>query len=298
MLLNFFIELLPDTMETQFIGLDAPQKVVVFCVIVFLFIVFLTLYVGISIMIMKIVNRIFRHLKKRKGNSITIQFLQKTITLVVIVVFVVLPLGGQKLAASLLGSTAVVAAVVGLAANDVIKDMFAGLEISIYKPFDLGSRIMLEDGRSGIVEDLNLRHVVLMLVDTTRLVVPNSKANSMLITNYSYADEVPRSFDVKYAVSYKADIEKTKELIRKTICDCELTLNEDKYDAENPLSRSVYLIEITDSALVMMATVYYAHGIRTEVVKDEVNTKVFEALTENGIEMTYDCMNVIMREDL
>ena len=75
-------------------------------------------------------------------------------------------------------------------------------------------------------------------------------------------------------------------------------LIEDKYDEDDPSSRSVYLIEITDSALVMMATVYYAHGIRTELVKDEVNTKVFETLTENGIEMTYDCMNVIMRDDL
>ncbi|WP_139165125.1 hypothetical protein [Butyrivibrio sp. INlla16] len=33
--------------------------------------------------------------------------------------------------------------------------MFAGLEISIYKPFDLGSRIKLENGQSGIGEALN-----------------------------------------------------------------------------------------------------------------------------------------------
>ena len=289
---------LPPEVSESLKGLNSIELLFALIFIAIISVFILLLYFGICWLALKLNTRIFRKFEKKNGSSITLQFLQKAVALALIVIFVVLPLGGQKLAASLLGSTAVVAAVVGLAANDVIKDMFAGLEISIYKPFDLGSRIMLEDGRAGIVEALTLRHVVLKLVDTTRLIVPNSKANSMIITNYSYVEEVPRSLDVKYAIGYNADIEKAKELIRKTICDIEFTLNKDKYDEEKADSRSVYLLEIADSALILQATVYYPHNVRTEVVKDEVNTRVFEVLKENGIELTYECTNVILREDL
>lgn len=256
----------------------------------------IVLWILIIIGILKLNRKIFKKIEKKKGGSITIQFLQKAIALAIIVILVVIPMGGQKLAQSLLGSTAVVAAIVGLAANDVIKNMFAGLEISIYKPFDVGSRIMLEDGTVGIVEKLTLRHIVLKLVDTTRVIVPNSKANTSQIVNYSYEEYVPRAFDVRYAISYDADIDKAEEVIRKTICDCPLTLNEDKYIDSDPNSKSVYFLDIQDSALIFGATVYYPHELRTEVVKDAVNNMVFKALAENGIEIPYNYVNVVMRQ--
>ena len=256
----------------------------------------IVLWILIIIGMLKLNRKIFKKIEKKKGGSITIQFLQKAIALAIIVILVVIPMGGQKLAQSLLGSTAVVAAIVGLAANDVIKNMFAGLEISIYKPFDVGSRIMLEDGTVGIVEKLTLRHIVLKLVDTTRVIVPNSKANTSKIVNYSYEEYVPRAFDVRYAISYDADIDKAEEVIRKTICDCPLTLNEDKYIDSDPNSKSVYFLDIQDSALIFGATVYYPHELRTEVVKDAVNNMVFKALAENGIEIPYNYVNVVMRQ--
>jgi small conductance mechanosensitive channel len=256
----------------------------------------IALWLFVAIGILKINKKIFARLEEKKGNSITLQFLQKAIALGIIVVFFVLPMGGEQIARSLLGSTAVVAAVVGLAANDVIKNMFAGLEISIYKPFDVGSRIMLDDGTVGIVEKLTLRHVVLRLIDTTRVIIPNSKANSATIINYSYAENVPRSFDVRYPIGYDSDLDKAKEIIRKTICECPLTLNRDKYTITDPNSKSVYFLEIQESGLLLGATVYYPHELRTEVVKDEVNTAVFKALKENKIEIPYNYVNVVMNE--
>lgn len=256
-----------------------------------------TLYVLFVVLMLKLNKRIFKGIEKKKGNSITIQFLQKAVSLGIMVVLVVLPLGGQRLTQSLLGSTAVVAVIVGLAANEVLKDMFAGLEISLYKPFDVGSRIMLEDGRAGIVEKMTLRHVVLKLIDTTRLIVPNSKANQGMIVNYSYEDYVPRSFDVRYGIGYNSDIDKAKDIIRKTICECPLTLNKEKYKEDDPGSESVYFLEVTDSALMLGATVYYPHEVRTEVVKDQVNTAVFKALVDHGIEIPYNYVNLVVKKE-
>jgi small conductance mechanosensitive channel len=246
---------------------------------------------------LKINKAVFARIEKKRGKSITLQFLKNAVVLGLIVVFIVIPMGGKEIAKSMLGSTAVIAAIVGLAANEVLKDMFAGLEISIYKPFDVGSRIMLNDGRTGIVEKLTLRHVVLQLVDTTRLIIPNSQANTAIITNYSYAEHVPRSLELRFPVSYAADIEEAKKVIRETICSCPLTLNEDRYKENDPNSRSVYFLELKDSSVILGATVYYPHKVRTEVVKDEVNTAIFNALAEHGIEIPYNYVNVVMKKD-
>ncbi|MCR4764211.1 MAG: mechanosensitive ion channel family protein [Lachnospiraceae bacterium] len=293
---EFIINRLPDGLESLLREYSSGEIVTTLIVMLLLAIILLAAYIGSVFLIMKLVGRLFRHIEKKKGSSITWQFLHKAITLVLVIVFVVLPLGGESLARSLLGSTAVMAAVVGLAANDVIKDMFSGLEISVYKPFDVGSRIMLDDGRAGIVEKLTLRHVVLKLVDTTRLIVPNSKANSAIITNYSYEDYVPRSLEVFYPISFDADIDKAKKVIRETICKCPLTLNEDRYLEKDPNSRCVYFLELKDSAILLGATVYYPHEVRTEVVKDEVNTSVVKALAANNIEIPYSYVNVRMKE--
>ena len=293
---KIFTQNMPESVSALLSDISSGQALALVIIAVLVLLLGIALWLFVVIGILKINKKIFTHLENKKGNSITLQFLQKAIALGIIVVFFVLPMGGEQIARSLLGSTAVVAAVVGLAANDVIKNMFAGLEISIYKPFDVGSRIMLEDGTVGIVEKLTLRHVVLRLIDTTRVIIPNSKANSASIINYSYADNVPRSFDVRYPISYEADLDKAKEVIRKTICECPLTLNRDKYTITDPNSKSVYFLEIQESALLLGATVYYPYELRTEVVKDEVNTAVFKALKDNNIEIPYNYVNVVMSE--
>ncbi len=295
-MIDFLFQTLPEIMQNVFKSEDEVELSVVVAVVIITLLLIIGLYILFVYLILKLNKKIFKSIEKKRGRTITLQFLQKAISLAIIVFVVVLPMGGKRLAQSLLGSTAVVAAVVGLAANDVIKNMFAGLEISIYKPFDVGSRIMLDDGTVGIVEKLTLRHIVMRKIDTTRIIVPNSKANSAIIVNYSYDYDVPRAMDVRFNIGYDTDIEKAKEIIRKTICDCKFTLNEDKYDENDPKSRSVYFLGINESSLEIGATVYYSFDLRTELVKDEVNTEVFRALKENNIEIPYNYVNVLVKE--
>ena len=294
---DFVTEILPEAISVTAESIPGQDRGEVLIAYIIMVAITLIIYVLLGLLIFKIIKMIFRRIEKKKGESISRQFLEKALELAFLMIFVVFPLGGRTFAKSLLGSTAVVAAVVGLAANDVIKDMFAGLEISLYKPFELGSRIMLEDGRAGIVEKLTLRHVVLRMIDTTRIIIPNNKANQSIIVNYSYSDNVPRSFDIRFGIGYTSDINRAKEIIRKAICECPVTLNEDKYDEDNPNSKSVYFLEVSDSALILGATVYYPFKYRTEVIKDEVNTSVFKALSENGIEIPYNYMNVIVSDN-
>ncbi len=256
--------------------------------------ILLLLYIGFFFLLLRIKKTIFTKLEKKSGKSLTLQFLERAVTYALIVFFVILPLGGKHIARSLLGSTAVVAAVVGFASQETVKNMFAGLQISIYKPFDVGSRVEFEDGTTGVIESLNLRHVVVALLDTTKAIIPNSKANAMSVISYSYG-EIPRSATFKFPVSYDCDMDKAKEIIRKTICECPLTLNEDKYDPSVPNSRCVYFLSLEENALIMGATVLFPSNIKSEVIKDEINTLVFNALKDGGIEIPYKKLDVIIQ---
>ncbi|SKB72823.1 Small-conductance mechanosensitive channel [Lachnospiraceae bacterium] len=292
--MNDKMELFSKEVTEILSSLSSGDAIKVLLVGIVFLLILLGLYVCAFMLLMKLKSKIISYFEKKRGKSLTLQFIERAITVAIIVYFVVLPLGGEQIARSLLGSTAVVAAIVGFAAQDTIKDMFAGLQISIYKPFDVGSRIEFEDGTTGVVESMTLRHVVIVLLDTTRAIIPNSKANSMKVINYSFG-EVPRSVVFKFRISLESDVEKAKEVIRKTICDNPLTLNSDEYDKNIPNSRTVYFLEMLDSSLVMGATVRFPSNIKSEVLKDEINTSVFRALKENGIEVPYNHVDVKMR---
>ena len=168
--------------------------------------------------------------------------------------------------------------------------------ISIYKPFDLGDRIELEDGTAGIVESITMRHVVILRIDTIRMVIPNSKINAASILNYSYGD-IQRSCLFKFPVGYDSNITKTKQVISEAVKSSPYSIPGKKQKDGSIDYGNIYFIELDDSALIMAVTVYYEAGIASERLKDDINTRVFEALEENGIEVPYNYTSVVIKKE-
>ena len=278
----------------RFFGENPGMFILILIVIILGSILLLAFYFFIAWICLKVSKRIFSSIEKRKGKKIHIQFAENLVKLAIIIIFIVIPLGGDKIGHSLLGSAAVLAAVVGFAAQDVIKDILAGIQISIYKPFDLGDRIELEDGTSGVVERITMRHVELAMVDTVVLMIPNSVLNNETIKNYSYG-YVPRSVQFSFPVDFKTDIEKAKKVIFDAIEESPYSFAGKKTKKGEMIYGPVYFISIDDSSLAMKVTVYYKPETPTEVLKDDINTRVFEALRCAGIEIPYPYTSVVMQ---
>ncbi|SFB73461.1 mechanosensitive ion channel family protein [Butyrivibrio sp. YAB3001] len=268
--------------------------IVIIIGILFAVVLFLS-YFFLAWLCIRISRKVFRHIEKRKGKSIELQFTENLLRLIIIVLFIIMPLAGDQIKQSILGSAAVIAAIVGFASQDAIKDIMSGLLISVYKPFDLGDRIELEDGTAGIVESITMRHVVLVLIDTVRLVVPNSKLNSSTIKNLSF-DYVPRSVEFSFPVHYNSDIEKTKDVIFQAVKESPYSIPGKKSKSGDMIYGPVYFIALMDSALKMKVTVYYEPPTATEVLKDDINTRVFAALGEAGIVVPYPHANIIIQD--
>ena len=254
---------------------------------------------GISIAIATVAVFILLKVEKKltrkwlaKHGSINNLYTEKVIRFLIIFVAVLFVIMSSSLTrsfgSSLFQGTAVLAAIAGFAAKPILSDMFCGFMISTTKPFNIGDRIELDNGTSGIVKDITIRHVVLQGIDTLKIVIPNSEINSRSITNLSHETKV-RSIHFKFTVGLNSNTDQVKRIIQDAIRDSEYTVPRDGEDYS-----PVYFLAYLDSGLQMATTVYYMPGTPTEYVKDDVNSRVKRALDANAIEIPYNYMTVIM----
>ena len=293
MINRYLIKIIPEALQ-PYVTDSVANNLMLFGLSLIEMLIYLALLILIAHVLRVLNKKLFRRLRKKRGKKTHLVFLEGVINAYIVVIAVIVPLAGDSIKKSILGSAAVLTAVVGFAAQDIIKDMLAGLLISIYKPFDIGDRIELEDGTVGIVESITMRHVVIIRIDTLRVVIPNSKINNVSVVNYSYG-YVDRSILCKYPVSYDSDLEEVKTVIKEAVMSSPYSTPGKKGKDGKMTYAPVYFLELADSALIMAVTVYYKPDTPTEVIKDDINSRVFVALEKAGIEIPYAYTNVVMR---
>ena len=108
---------------------------------------------------------------------------------------------GQSVTA-LLATSTVALGVVGFAVRELISDFFAGISLSIERPFSIGDWIEV-DTIAGKVVDMSWRAVRLITTDEVTIIVPNGNIAAETFRNYSRPDNwfrdellIPLPFDV------------------------------------------------------------------------------------------------------
>lgn len=97
----------------------------------------------------------------------------------------------QKLGTAGLASVGVASVVIGLAAQNTLGNLIAGISLLLYRPFNLGDRLQVVAPtglETGVVESLNLGYTILRTPDNRRVVIPNSAMASQTSVNLSLTD--------------------------------------------------------------------------------------------------------------
>ncbi len=263
------------------------------------FLINAVLVIAVAFVILRVSRKLFQKIQNRK-TKLNTQFTEKIFRFLVIFISIMWLVMSNSLTRSfgqsLFQSTAVIAAIAGFAAQNVLADLICGIILSSTKPFEPGDRIELENGITGIVKEVTLRHVVLQGIDTQIYIVPNSKINAQYVRNLSYRTKT-RSVDFHFSVSYRTDPEFAKEVIRRAVMDSPLSVPGKKHGKKEPEYAPVYFMAFKDSSLDLETTAYYKPETPTEVFKDDINTRVKKALEQNGIEIPYSYMNVVVTGD-
>jgi small-conductance mechanosensitive channel len=93
----------------------------------------------------------------------------------------------DRLASTVLASSAIAAAVIGFAARQVLANAIAGLVIAITQPLRIGDLVTFEE-QTGTVEDISLTYTWLRMGSGARLIVPNERLAAGVLRNDSLGE--------------------------------------------------------------------------------------------------------------
>lgn len=126
-----------------------------------------------------------------------------------IVIMQFLAAAGVNLA-PLLASAGVAGVAIGLAAQNLVRDMLNGIMILLEDQFNLGDTIKIA-GVTGVVESMTLRKTMLRDGDGTLYVIPNSQITTVANQSVDYSVAT-----VNVSVDFSANPDKVMELLKNT----------------------------------------------------------------------------------
>jgi small-conductance mechanosensitive channel len=126
-----------------------------------------------------------------RSTKTRLRFLRRLLILIVFLVLLAIALSQftelKRLAAGILASTAVLAAIVGFAAQHTIANMVAGVQLAVSQPIKIGDRIHFEEV-DGRVTDITLSYTYVDPGDGTSVVIPNQMLVDGIVHNLSTED--------------------------------------------------------------------------------------------------------------
>jgi small-conductance mechanosensitive channel len=121
----------------------------------------------------------------------------------------------RAVAGGLLASSALVAVVIGFAAQRTLGNFVAGILIALAQPVRIGDRVEY-GGAAGVVEEIGLTYTFIRALDRRRIVVPNEKLASDTIVNASIRSSETFA-EVSVPVPLAADVEAAVDALREDI---------------------------------------------------------------------------------
>jgi small-conductance mechanosensitive channel len=117
-----------------------------------------------------------------------LRFLRRLAILIAVVVLAAILVAQftelHKLATGVLASTAVLAAIVGFAAQHTLGNMVAGIQLAVSQPIKIGDRIRFEEV-TGRVTDITLSYTYVNPGDESTVVIPNQLLVEGVVHNLS-----------------------------------------------------------------------------------------------------------------
>ena len=173
--------------------------------------------------IMKIIKKLIGKSKLEKGLHALVERTIKVI-LYFVAILIIADMMGIPVS-SLLATFSIAGLAASLAIQDTLSNLASGVTILATHPFKIGNFVEAA-GISGTVKDINFTHTVLRTPDNKVIRIPNKQVVDATIINYS---EMPkRRVDVTFNLSYSADSEKIKDIMRRAADENDFVLKDEE----------------------------------------------------------------------
>jgi small conductance mechanosensitive channel len=181
---------------------------------------------------------------------------------------------------SLVAVFSVAGLAVSLAVQGFLSNLASGISILMSKPFRVGDYVEV-NGVSGTAREIGLIYTKVQTIDNKSIFVPNSEISANKIINYT--SEPLRRVDINFYASYESDVDNVKKALRQAVDSIPAFI-------QNP-APWVGVSAFLDNRVEYLIKVW----VKTEDYWNayyELLEKVRTSFKENGVEMTYDHLNV------
>ncbi len=212
----------------------------------------------------------------------------KNIITAVVIVIVTLLLLKEILAVnvtSLIATTTVLTATIGLAFQSTLANMLAGLTIHLEKPLKQGDWVTA-GGHEGRVLDITLRSTRVLTLENNEVFIPNSKVLGEAVVNYSLPDPVcVRKMTI--SVSFRIPPNTVRTAVRDVVASVPGV-----EDLPAPLVRVLSFGEYSVHYEVRYAVREFARVIEIE---SEIMHLIWYRFRRDGIEIPFPIRSVHLR---
>ncbi|MEN6482347.1 MAG: mechanosensitive ion channel family protein [Anaerolineaceae bacterium] len=188
---------------------------------------------------------------------------------------------------SLITSLGIAGIAVGLAVQKILEDLFASMSISLDQPFQIGDTIDI-DGIVGTIEHIGLKSTRIRALTGEQIIMSNSNLLDLPIHNLQRMENrlVAMNLSITYQVKPET-LRRIPEMIKEIV----------EQEEEVRFERA-HFKNFGDSGL-MIEVIYWIESADYAVYMDKkqnVNLKIFEKFSQEGIEFAYPTQTVFIEK--
>lgn len=191
----------------------------------------------------------------------------------------------------LLATSAAFSIILGLALQDTLGNLVAGIALQLDKSFEIGDWLEVVQGlqrSTGQVKEISWRSTLMVGFSDEKITIPNRNMAAAIINNFSTEDS-PVARSHIFRIGYGEDVQKAQEVLIKAASE----ISEIR-GIPGPYS---YIDQVTESWIALKVGYYLDNFGAQYVVGDKVMRKGIEALRKNGIAMAQAVLEVKYPEE-
>ena len=205
--------------------------------------------------------------------------------LAVIVIFVLLKGILNVDLGPVLFTSAAVTIVIGLALQDLLGNLFAGITLNMSRPFKIGDWVMA-GSKEGEVVNMTWRETGIRTRDGNHVVIPNSMISKEMLINYTAPRKV-HARHIKVGVSYDASPNRVKDIMAGAALQSKGVLAQPGPD--------VRLFDFGDFAITYDLKFWIDNYENCDQIENEIRTRIWYAFKRHGIQIPFPIRNIYMR---
>jgi small-conductance mechanosensitive channel len=188
--------------------------------------------------------------------------------------------------APLLATSAIVSVVLGLALQDTLGNLFAGISLQIDRSFEIGDWLEIVNGSSktvGQVKEISWRATTVVGWSDELIIVPNRTLASSQISNYSLFGK-PIIKSLFFRLPYGCNVIEAKKILVQCLNEIE--------DVKKYPEPICLVMDTTDSWQALKLIFYIDNYGNHYIIGDRVYDKGHEALSKAGFNMAHQVIQL------